>query len=213
MLWVSACSGGSSGGTDTGASALPEETPKFSVSPMSFPGGVNADLNSLGIYNTKCDCDVTHYGWDLSPNWSSYPDNKVPVLAAADGVVSNIVQRATNVYQGHEVNTYVVVLSVSKDIDVHYTFEPFAALGENDSLAYLNVKNGDSVKAGDVIGYLPRLAGNLGESLIHLDLKIGSSAGTGEFFCPTGYFSSAWQQENSSVLPTKTGKCTQLCCE
>ncbi len=206
----SACSGGSSGGA---VSTLPDDPPEFGVSPMVFPNGVNTDLKTLGTYNTKCSCDITHYGWDFTPIWSNYPDNKVPIVAVADGVISNIVQRATNSYQGQDVNTYVVMQSVSKGVDVHYTFEPFVAMGETDSLAYLNVNNGGSVKAGDVLGYLPKLSGNLGESLIHLDFKIASSVNTGEFFCPTGYFSDTWQQANSSILLSKIGTCTLLCCE
>jgi len=203
--------GGSSGGIDR--SSLPDDAPAFEISPMQFPNGVSTDLDSLGIYNLTNDCDTTHYGWDFMPDWSSYPGGIVPVIAVADGIVSNVVLRNTNTYQNQDVNTYVVFLAVAKEVDIYYTFEPFITFGETEALQWLEVEEGDTVTAGDVIGYLPKLSGNLGEHLIHIDWKICTGSNRNNYVCPTNYFSEAWQQANVPILLTKIGNCPALCCE
>ena len=216
IVVISACSGSSgdgNGGASVDRSTLPETSSKFETTPMSFPNGIATDLHSFGIYNTKCSCSITHYGWDFTPHWAGYQDNRVPIVAVADGIIVNVVPRATNKYQGQSVDTFVIVEAVARELDVHYTFEPFVELGETQSLAYINVKSGESVKAGDVLGYLPKLSGNLGEHLIHLDFKIGASNIDGTFYCPSNYFSSAWLSQDSSTLLSVAGTCTSLCCE
>jgi len=209
---VCSCSGSSTTEGDNG-STLPDDPPKFTLSPMTFPNGANIDLKSMGIYNITSGCDVTHYGWDFIPYWPSYQDDRVPIIAVADGAISNIVPNSSNIYNNQEISVYVVMEAVSKGVEVHYTFEPFVLLGDNDSLAYLNVNVGDTVRAGDIIGYLPKLSGNLGEGLIHLDFKVGSSVNTGKYFCPTQYFNDTWRQENASILLSKIGSCSELCSE
>jgi hypothetical protein len=209
---LSGCgSSGTSGGN--GGSNLPASPPEFTFSPFQYPNGVATDLSALGIFNLSCDCDVVHVGWDFMPNWASYPDDQVPVVAVADGVISRVTLRSTNTYNGQEHNTFIVVLDVATETGVHYTFEPFVTFGETDALAWLLVSEGDAVSAGDVIGYLPKLPGNLGEGLIHLDFKVGTGGDMNDYVCPTDFFSTSWQDENVPVMLTKLNACTVLCCE
>lgn len=220
VVGIQGCSGSSSdsgggGGSSDGIdrSSLPDDAPKFEISPLQFPNGIGADLRSLGIYNITSDCDIVHVGWDFMPSWSGYSGGLVPVVAVSDGIISNIIPRAANTYQGQDVNTYVVFLAVAKEVDVQYTFEPFIQFGESDALQWLNVAAGDHVAAGGVIGYLPKVDGNLGENLIHIDWKIGIGSERNSYVCPTSYFSEAWQGENVPILAAKIGSCPSLCCE
>lgn len=222
-LMCAACSSGSKGGgyTDEGGpspnevdrSILPDTPPQFSSSPYQFPNGIEKDLDKFGIYNQTSNCDGVHIGWDFTPNWSSYPDNLVPVVAVADGVISNISLHNTNTYNEQGVTTYGVVLSVAKEVDVYYTFEPFVVLGDTEASKWLTVTVGEKVSAGRVIGYLPKLDGNTGEDLIHIDFKVGTGSNRNNFVCPEGYFSSQWRQDNGQSLISKAGKCQALCYE
>lgn len=224
VLFVSAaiinCSGGSGGGDGTtpgtggfDRSILPEIAPEFTYSPTEFPSNMETDLRSLGIFNKSCACDVTHQGWDFMPYWSSYTENKVPIIAVTDGIVEQIAPESMNEYKGQMVSTYTVMLAVAKELEVIYTFEPFIDWGETDSLAWLNVKEGDAVSAGDVIGYLPKVEGNIGEDLIHLDFKVGTGEALHNYVCPTGYFSAEWRSLNLPKILNKIGSCVDPCCE
>jgi hypothetical protein len=200
--------------TDIDRSTLPDVAPSFAISPMQFPSGVNSDLYNFGVYNISSNCDVVHYGWDFVPSWNSYPDNKVPIIAVANGIISNIILRATNEYQGQQHNIYTVFLAVAKEVDVQYTFEPFITFGETDATQWINVSKGNTVSAGDVIGYLPKVAGNLGDTLIHIDWKIGTGTNRDNYVCPTTYFAGSWQATNIPLLEEKIqSQCTQACYE
>lgn len=197
-------------------SGLPEEPPDFTYSPFYYPNDVETDLETFGIYNVTSDCDIVHIGWDFYPTWSSYPDNQVPVVAVADGIISFVLLNNTNTYDGQEHNTYIVWLAVSQDVDVQYTFEPFLTLDETEASAWLNVELGDEVSAGDTIGYLPKVEGNIGDSLIHIDFKIGINSGSEDYsyVCPTDYFSEGWQDANTAILLGKIiTACPAICIE
>lgn len=196
-------------------STLPAAPELFTQYPLQFPNGVAEDLASFGIFNLTSGCDIVHYGWDFAPSWGSYPDDKVPVVAVADGIVTDIIPRSTNTYQGQDHNTWVVFLAVAQEVDVQYTFEPFIAFdSEAYSQQWLNVSEGDAVAAGDVIGYLPKVSGNIGEDLIHIDWKIATGPSQDDFVCPTAYFSQDWQDTNLSLLTAKIqSQCAQVCNE
>ncbi len=197
-----------------GGSSLPALPPDFVYSPLSFPNSTNSDLSSLGIYNQGCDCDVDHVGWDLMPSWSSYPENKVPVIAVADGAISRVTLDSFNEFQGYNLSTFIIVLQVSTNVAAHYTIEPFVQVGGVVPADWVNVSEGDSVSAGDVIGYLPKIDGNILDEWIHLDFKVGTGEdGDGNYACPTDYFSDEWQSRNLSILNAKIGGCPSVCCE
>jgi murein DD-endopeptidase MepM/ murein hydrolase activator NlpD len=80
-------------------------------------------------------------------------------------------------------------------------------------MKWISVTRGQNVKAGDVIGYLPKVSQNLGETLIHLDWKIAVGSGEGTFVCPTPYFSSSWVSANEATLVSKLSACSALCSE
>ena len=193
--------------------SLPETAPAFTASPFEFPSGIGTDLRSFGTYSQGCDCESDHPGWDFMPQWSSYPDNQVPVQAVADGIITQIVLQATNTYNNQDHNTYTVWLGVAQEVDVLYTFEPFLTFDGTWAEQWLLVSEGDSVSVGDTIGYLPKVDGNMGENLIHIDFKVGIGSERNSYVCPTTYFSDVWRTANSTTMEEKIlGSCTALCC-
>lgn len=219
LLAAIACSQGSGGGTPStyggiDRSILLDTSPPFEVSPIEFPNGIETDLDGFGGFNGFSDCDVLHYGWDFAPNWSNYPDNLVPVIAVADGIISGIVQQSTNFYNNQPYNTFAIVLSVAKEVDIYYTFEPFITFNEANSAQWIKVSFGSTVSAGDVLGYLPKVSGNAGEGLIHLDWKVGTGPNRTTFVCPTSFFSPTWQAANAVILAAKmSNTCPSICTE
>ncbi|MFH1223584.1 MAG: M23 family metallopeptidase [Pseudomonadota bacterium] len=215
------CSGScdSDNGNNNNSDSLPDVAPEFTYSPFSYPNGLATDLYSLGIYTSTsgvCSGDNAHSGWDFAPEWSSYPEDKVPVIAVADGIITNILPKNTNSYNGTDHNTYIIWLGVSKTVTAHYTFEPFISYSdENYAYTWINVAVGDAVTAGQIIGYLPKVSGNLGETLIHLDFKVavGADSSSLSYPCPLSYFSSAWATANETGMISKTGnaQCDELC--
>lgn len=218
-LFVS-CGSSGSGWTDEGdqgddgvdLTSLPETPPEFTSSPFTFPTDMETDLESLGIFNLSNDCDNVHYGWDFAPNWGSYPDNLVPVLAVADGIISQVVAQGTNTYEDQTHNTFGVWLAVSQEDTVYYNFEPFLTFDETYALQWLVVNEGDAVNAGDLLGYLPKVEGNMGDWLIHIDFKISTGSDTDNFVCPLNYFSDDWKNENEQTMIDKIfSSCSDLC--
>lgn len=193
---------------------------KFNYSPLYYPNSLEEDLYSFTIFTAKPHMctginSAAHVGWDFMPNWDSYPENKVPVIAVSDGVISKILPKTTIYYDGAAHDTFMVWLDVSKIVSVRYGFEPFISYGdENYAYSWLNISVGDAVKAGDIIGYLPKVQGNLGENLIHLDFQINVEDGSSfSFECPLIYFSDEWINNNKSIMINKTisDQCDELC--
>lgn len=213
-----ACKSGSSGSEGTSVSDEYDRSnlpvnPEFIFSPYSYPGGVANDLASFGVYNVTGGCDSYHHvGWDFMPNWDGYPDDLVPIIAVADGHITGV-NYGSNDFDGQTVNVFSIILAVGQNVDVHYTLEPFAVFDQSDIGGWVNVSEDTDVSAGDLIGYLPKIEGNIGEHLIHLDFKIGlGDFGSQTYVCPTDYFSSQWRSQNVDILEDKIQTaCTSLC--
>lgn len=103
------------------------------------------------------------------------------------------------------------VYNLTSDCDVVH-FITFSS--ETYPQQWLNVSKGDTVTAGEIIGYLPKVSGNFGENLIHIDWIIGTGSSQSNYVCPTSYFSTDWQNANIPLLANKIqSQCVQVCYE
>jgi hypothetical protein len=115
------------------------------------------------------------------PRGGTAPSNYPPIYAVADGVVS----RVTPTLGAGENDRYGINLAIAASgtaiIDFEYSIEPMVSEPSPGFYqSFINVKEGDRVKKGDVIGYLYLPPGDTGA---HIHFSLINTA-TGEFMAP-----------------------------